>query len=70
MLVTKKSALSGIVRTRDLPISEEQLEKWKLGQGLIQDIFSNLSAPDREFIMTGITEEEWDEAFEEPEDEQ
>jgi hypothetical protein len=30
---------------------------------LIQEAMPNLSADDREFIMTGITPEEWNSAF-------
>jgi hypothetical protein len=30
---------------------------------LIQDAFPTLTADEREFILTGITSEEWDEIF-------
>jgi len=68
MEITRKSMMSGIVRTRDLPITAEQLIAWERGV-LAQDAFPNLSAGDREFIMTGITDEEWD-TLKEPEDEE
>ena len=51
--------MTGIIRERDLDITRDQLDKWQNGM-LIQDAFPNLSPDDREFIMTGITEEEWD----------
>lgn len=62
MLITRKSMLSGIERTRDLPVTEEQFTHWNAGM-MLQDAFSNLSAGDREFIKTGITDEEWDDLF-------
>jgi|ADurb_H2B_03_Slu_FD_contig_21_2767912_length_467_multi_5_in_0_out_0_1 hypothetical protein len=68
MEITRKSMMSGIVRTRDLPITAEQLIAWERGVHA-QDAFPNLSAGDREFIMTGITDEEWD-TLKEPEDEE
>ena len=61
--VTKRSAISGIVRTRELDITEEQYSRWQKREGLVQEVFPNLSDSDREFIMTGITDEEWDAVF-------
>jgi hypothetical protein len=36
---------------------------WKSGEKLLQDAFPRLSPSDREFIKSGITDEEWDELF-------
>lgn len=62
MLITRTSEVSGIERTKDIPVTEEQLQAWQNG-GHIQRVMSNLSEDDREFIMTGITQEEWDTMF-------
>jgi hypothetical protein len=62
MKVTRTSPFSGKENTKELPITEQQLSAWEGGM-LAQDAFPNLSADDREFIMTGITSEEWDMAF-------
>jgi hypothetical protein len=67
MLITRKSAISGITRTRDLPITEEQMSNWQNGM-LIQEAFPHLSPGDREFILTGSTNEEWDDLFSDDED--
>jgi hypothetical protein len=67
MEITRTSMFSGIKRTRNLPVTEEQLQMYING-ALIQDAFPNLSASDREFIMTGVTDEEWDAAFPDSED--
>jgi hypothetical protein len=49
---------SGITRTLDLPVTESQVDSYLKGE-LIQRAFPNLTAGQREFIMTGVTEEEW-----------
>ena len=62
MQVTRKSILSGIERTREIEVTEEQLAAHKAG-GLIQTVMPNLGPDDREFILSGITPEEWDSIF-------
>lgn len=62
MLITRTSKISGIERTIDLPITQEQLENWYNGM-LVQDAFPNLTDSEREFILSGITDEEWDNVF-------
>ena len=57
MKVTMQSTFSGIVRTLDLPVTQEQLDNWRSGV-LIQNTMPNLTADQREFLMTGITD--WD----------
>lgn len=59
MKITRTSGLTGQVNTKDIDVTPQQLEEWKSG-GLIQNIMPDLSADDREFLMTGITAEEWD----------
>jgi hypothetical protein len=58
MQFIRKSILSGVVRTRDIDVTEEEYDRWRSGM-LIQRAMPHLSDVDREFIMTGITEEEW-----------
>lgn len=68
--LTRRSPFSGNLNTMSFPMTEEAFdiayEKWQNGM-LIQDAFPNLNADQREFIMTGITAEEWDETFGEKE---
>ena len=59
MKVTRTSIASGITRELDLPITQEQSEAHSSGV-LIQYAFPNLSADQREFLMTGISAEEWE----------
>ena len=67
MEITRKSMISGIVRTRQLDITPEQWAAFE-GGAHIQNAMPHLSGSDREFILTGITDEEWDEEFAEDED--
>lgn len=67
MLITRKSAISGIERTRNIPVNPEDFMNYMNGYGNIQDVMPYLSDEDREFILSGITTEEWDNAFAESE---
>lgn len=62
MTITKKSMMTGNLNTMTLNITMAQLEAWK-GGVLIQQAMPDLSPAEREFIMTGTTDEEWKEAF-------
>mgnify|MGYP001209356774 CR=1 FL=1 len=66
MLITRKSAFTGIERTLDIPVLPEQMALWENGM-LIQNAMPQLSADQREFILTGFTAEEWEDAFGEAE---
>lgn len=58
MLITKRSVYSGVIRTMDIPVTQEQLDNWNNGM-LIQNAMPNLSADQREFIKTGMIPDEW-----------
>jgi hypothetical protein len=58
MIIERQSKVTGALHKRDIDITTEQLRRWKAGE-LIQDVCPHLTATEREFIMTGITEEEW-----------
>lgn len=66
MQITRRSMLTGVVRTREINITEQELEQWRLGKH-IQWLCPHLSADDREFLISGSTPEEWDDAFPEVE---
>jgi len=63
MQVTKQSRISGKIYSMDLDITSDQLERINLKIELIQNIVPNLSSEQREFLITGITPEEWNELF-------
>ena len=62
MLIERTSMISGKTNSMELPITNAQLDRWTGGE-LIQDVFPDLSVDQREFLMTGITPEEWDLTF-------
>lgn len=67
MRITRISDLSGKEHTMDLPVNEEQLRNW-LGTTdvpgqLIQRVMPHLSSEQREFLISGATQEEWEERF-------
>ena len=59
MRITRKSIISGIERTRDIPVNPEDFITWEKGYGSIQELMPYLSDSDREFILSGITPSEW-----------
>lgn len=62
----RRSPISQKVHSMTFNMSQDEFdvrfEKWNKG-ALIQEAFSNLTANEREFIMTGITPEEFDKTF-------
>ena len=66
MIITRQSMISGEVRSREIDVTQEQLNDYYSRGKLLQDAFPHLSASDREFIHTGITDEEWDTLKEDP----
>lgn len=66
MILTKVSMLTNEQHTMDIPVTQEQLDAWNGGM-LIQEAMPNLTADQREFLLTGSTAEEWDKEFKEEE---
>ena len=67
MYIKRKSVISGIERTRSIPVNPDDYMLWQAGVGSVQDLMPYLTDDDREFILSGITREEWDSAFTEDE---
>lgn len=59
MDITRTSILTGITRTQTLPITPEQLADYQTGRAPIQYVLPWLTLDEREFLMTGIVQEEW-----------
>jgi hypothetical protein len=62
MKITRESTLTGLTRTLDIDVTQEQFNRWQSGS-YIQDAMPHLSADDREFLISGITPDEWNKAF-------
>ena len=66
MQIIRTSRISGNTNVMDIDITQAQLAAWVDGS-LIQDVMPDISADEREFIMTGITPDEWNAMFGEDE---
>ena len=56
--ITRTSPITNKTQCIEIEINQDQYDAWKSGV-LIQDAMPNLSADDREYIMTGMTPEDW-----------
>ena len=62
-MVHKVSILTGKESRMVLPLRSGQIEHWLESCMLVQDAFPQLSDSAREFLISGITPEEWDATF-------
>ena len=67
MQIKRISPFTGKLNIMNLDVSLEQMIRWDRGE-LIQDVFPNLTADEREFIKTGITPDDWNEMVGEVDD--
>ena len=63
MIIQRQSVLTGKIRTRNIPVNPEDMALWEGGFIALQEAMPYLNDTDREFILTGITQEEWNQAF-------
>lgn len=59
MKITRTNPFNGEINTVDIDVTDEQVQAYMDG-ALIQNAFPQLTAGEREFILTGITEECWE----------
>lgn len=62
MIIERQSIVSGNINTMDINVTDEQISRWEAGE-LIQNAMPDLTPDEREFIMTGVTSEEWRDIF-------
>jgi hypothetical protein len=62
MLIKRVCSFSGEVKRQYIAVTQDQLDDWLSGV-LIQNAMPHLTADEREFIMTGITPDVWEELF-------
>jgi len=61
MKIVRKSAFTDIIREMDLPITAEQLFAYQQAGLDVEVAFPNLTEDQREFFLTGVTPDEWEE---------
>jgi hypothetical protein len=54
--------MTGNTNTLDIPVTQAQIDAWH-GGALIQDAMPDLTADDREFLMTGMLPDIFDAYF-------
>jgi len=59
--------VSGKWHVMELPVTKDQIRRWMNGE-FIQNAMPNLNDEQREFLMTGITPDEWNANFGETEE--
>jgi ABC-type amino acid transport substrate-binding protein len=65
MMITRTSPISGQVRTRDIPVNPQDYAEFEAGYGSASELMPYLNSVDIDFIIGGITPNEWKAAFSE-----
>ena len=67
MMITRTSPVTGEVRTLEIMCSEADYKAWENG-ALIQNVMSYLTPAEREYIISGATQADWDMLFKDTEE--
>jgi hypothetical protein len=59
MKITRTSMLTDKVHTMDIPVTMKELCRYYEKREHLQSVWPHLPAHQREFIKTGITDDEW-----------
>lgn len=62
MKITRQSVLTRITHTKEINVTQKQLDAHANGE-LIQNVMPHLNEWDREFIISGATKEEWEKIY-------
>lgn len=65
MKIKKIVSLDGTLNELEIPLEgyEDMYARWLSGEGDIQNMLPHLTPAQREFLMTGIAQEQWDDMF-------
>ena len=63
MRISKRDPFTGKINILELDITEEQFNRITAGVETIQTIVPHLSPDEREFLITGIVSDSWDQIF-------
>jgi hypothetical protein len=67
MQITRKSIASGIIRTREINVTQEELDRIAAGE-MVHKVLPHVPNSDREFLISGMTEEEWEDSLPDPDE--
>lgn len=62
MKIQRQCVMTGVWKEMDLPVTEEQMARYNNGE-MAQRAFPNLTADEREFIISGTTADVWEAMF-------
>lgn len=62
MIIVKLNPFNGKTYQWEIPVTQEQINDWQKGTK-IQNAMPNIGPDQREFLMTGITPDQWEELF-------
>jgi hypothetical protein len=62
LTITRQCPFTGAINTQKIEVTQDQIDAWNNGK-LIQEAMPDLTAGEREFIKTGITDEVWTSTF-------
>jgi hypothetical protein len=62
MQITRNNIFTGMPVTRDMKVTSEQIANWKNGM-LIKDAMPNITSSEREFFVSGVSDEDWEKLF-------
>ena len=68
MLIVRTCPITGKVDEQEIILNKNDLVAWQSGNLSIQQAMPYLSPDQREFILTGITPQIWEECFPEEEE--
>lgn len=63
MKISRTSPITDKVNEMEIDVTDQQMADYVSGKGLIQHIMPNISADEREFIMSGSTPDDWKAIF-------
>ena len=62
MQITRKSPWSKKINTMEINVTQDQINSWEDGE-LIKNAMPDLEPAEREFIVNGITPDDWFDIF-------
>lgn len=69
MIIHRKSPVTGKMNAMNINVTPEQLQIWEAG-ALIQNVMPHLTPAEREFIISGCTQDDWDYLWKETEEDE
>jgi hypothetical protein len=62
MEIERNNIFTGMPVTKEINVTAAQIANWKNGM-LIQEAMPNLTASEREFFVSGVSDEDWEKIF-------